>query len=59
MEIERAEYETREEGGAVEVCVTLDTPIDSPLTVQLQVLESTPISAEGMGIYCVCNLPNL
>ena len=47
VEVHQMMYEAGEERGDVEVCVVLDTPIATPLTVQLQLLETTPTSATG------------
>ena len=46
-EVESAEYEVQEDRGTMEVCLTIDTPIAIPLSVQLDIQETTPISAIG------------
>ena len=40
-------YLTREEAGSVEVCLTIDGPIATPLYVNVSAEETLPTSAEG------------
>ncbi len=47
VELTAAGYSVGEEEGTVEVCLSLDTPIATPLTVYVEAVSDTPISAEG------------
>lgn len=45
VELNQTQLEVREEDREVTVCLTLDTPIATPLTVQLEAIQATPTSA--------------
>ena len=47
VEFTETEYTVGEEEGQVEVCLSLDTPIATPLNVSVESLQATPTSAEG------------
>lgn len=47
VEFTADEYSTDEGAGQVEVCLSLNAPIATPLTVYMEATESTPTSAIG------------
>ena len=47
VELTAADYSVDEGEGMVEVCLSLDTPIATPLTVYIEAIPETPVSAEG------------
>ena len=50
MEFTDAEYSADEGEGYVAVCLFLDIPIATPLTVYVEADEVTPTSATGMNV---------
>ena len=47
VEFSQLVYDIAEEAGIVEVCLTLDTPTATPLTISVEAEENTPTSATG------------
>ena len=47
VEFTQTEFQVREDEGLARVCLSLDMPIATPITVYIEAVESTPRYASG------------